>query len=42
MMIVTGITFQKYLQDKVTELINGIKSGDVDVYAGFDEYRLQY
>lgn len=32
----------KDLQDKVTELINGIKSGDVDVYAGFDEYRLQY
>lgn len=30
------------LQDKVTELINGIKSGEVDVYEGFDEYRLEY
>ncbi|MGI6080675.1 MAG: BMP family ABC transporter substrate-binding protein [Candidatus Avilachnospira sp.] len=32
----------KDLQQKVTDLIAGIKSGDIDVYEGFDEYRLNY
>ncbi len=30
------------LQEKVTELISAIKSGEIDVYEGFDEYRLDY
>lgn len=30
------------LQEKVTQLIEDIKSGKVDVYEGFDEYRLTY